>query len=273
MNIFLALVGCHSQLSTPSFESEMIYFEPSIFDMGYPDVEVGPYGNHWKETAQPQHQVTLSGFWLDKTEVTVAQYAEFLTAIESDRAGSALPHFHSLQPITWDQGSFVPTSPSHDIPIHYVSFYDALSYCAWRGSSLPTEAMWERAAKGSDRDNPRAFPWADGGANCQKAVYYTNNTLCHSHPQPVGSHPLGSTPEGLQDMAGNVSEWVWDWFARYEDTSVEEPLGPDLGTYKVVRGGGFRETADALRSTDRVLANPLSRSEGIGFRCGHGDSQ
>ena len=70
-------------------------------------------------------------------------------------------------------------------------------------------------------------------------------------------------------MSGNVSEWVWDWFAPYEEATISDPRGPDVGEYKVLRGGGFRETRDAMRVTDRVMANPFSRSEGVGFRCGH----
>ena len=150
----------------------MVYFDASTFDMGYPDVNVGPYGNHWKETAQPQHEVSLSAFWLDITEVTVEDYADFLTAIEQDNPGSALVHHHALQPIAWENGNAIATSPTPKQAMNYVSFYDALTYCSWSGSSLPTEAMWERAAKGSDRENPRAFPWTEGGANCQKSVYY-----------------------------------------------------------------------------------------------------
>jgi formylglycine-generating enzyme required for sulfatase activity len=206
---------------------------------------------------------------LDKTEVPIWQYVAFLNAIEQDNRGSALAHHHSLQPITWEDGEFVADTTLQNLPINYVSFYDALTFCTWRGSSLPTEAMWERAAKGADRENPRNFPWTEGRATCQNSVFYTNATLCAEHPQEVGTHLLGATPEGVLDMAGNVSEWVWDWYDRYAETTVTDPKGPDTGKYKILRGGGFRETSDALRVTDRVSANPLSRSEGIGFRCGH----
>ena len=84
----------------------------------------------------------------------------------------------------------------------------------------------------------------------------------------VGSRsPAGDTPEGLQDMAGNVSEWVWDWYSTYSADAQENPIGPQNGRYKILRGGGFRETSDALRTRDRVPVDPSSRSEGVGFRC------
>ena len=115
---------------------------------------------------------------------------------------------------------------------------------------------------------PRGVPWdTPGGWSCHKAIYYTNETLCAERPEPVGTHPDGDTPDGISDMAGNVSEWIFDWFAEYTEESQTNPVGPDDGVYKILRGGGFRDSSDALREKDRVLANPKSRSEGVGFRC------
>ena len=269
MMLIFFLNCTHSTFTPPSINIDMVEFSQSTFDMGLPDLEVGPYGNSWKETAQPLHEVSLPTFIIDKTEVTIAQYLLFLNSIESEVSGSAYAHYHPLQPIIWKDDNFISTQQETQLPMNYVSYYDALAFCSWRGSSLPTEAMWERAAKGADRENPRSYPWLEGGPNCQKAAYYTDNTLCAPAPKAVDTYPDGATPEGILGMGGNVSEWVWDWYARYEETSIHNPRGPDTGTYKIVRGGGFRETKDALRTTDRVVANPLSRSEGIGFRCAH----
>ena len=264
----LLIMGCNSQDWVPTeLEEQLVTFEATTFDMGFPDVEVGPYGNHWKETAQPIHEVQLSKFSMDVYEVRVQEYTLFLNDLAQNSLYSAAVHHHALQPIAMENDEFISWEGYENRPMNYVSYYDALSFCAWRGATLPSEAEWERAAKGDDRASPRSFPWVDGGANCQKAAYYTHRTLCHRRPEEVGSHPLGATPEGIHDMGGNVSEWVWDWFERYSEEPQINPLGPDEGRYKIVRGGGFRETADAMRTTDRVIANPLSRSEGIGFRC------
>lgn len=271
---FWFVIGCTESLlgltSDPALLSKegMISMVGGDFRMGYPDNEPGPYGNHWKETAQPQHPVVLSDFYLDRTEVTIKQYAGFLNSLYDDHGLSMAPHHHPLQQVKWDASAFVPFDEMNERPINYVSWYDASAFCAWKGKRLPTEAEFEYAIKGSDIENPRAFPWVSGGASCQKAVYYTNQTLCEKQPDNVGSRsPEGDSPEGVSDLSGNVAEWVGDWSARYEDESQINPRGPDTGTYKVLRGGGFRETSDALRSTDRVEADPSSRSEGIGFRC------
>ena len=260
-------VGLASEPALLSKE-DMIAMVGGDFLMGYPDNEPGPYGNHWKETAQPQHPVLLSDFYLDRTEVTIEQYTEFLNSLYNEHGLSMAPHHHPLQQVNWNASAFVPFENMNERPINYVSWYDASAFCAWKGKRLPTEAEFEYAIKGSDIENPRSFPWVSGGASCQKAVYYTNQTLCEKQPDDVGSRsPEGDSPEGISDLSGNVAEWVGDWSARYEDDSLIDPRGPDTGTYKLLRGGGFRETSDALRSTDRVEADPSSRSEGIGFRC------
>jgi formylglycine-generating enzyme required for sulfatase activity len=242
----------------------MVFFEPTTFTMGYPDSEPGPYGNHWKETAQPSHEVSLSGYYLDSFEVTVGDWADFLASLQGDAASS---HLHPLQPLSWTDAGPAPLEGEEERPARAVSWYDAATYCGWLGKRLPTEAEWEQAARGDDPEAPRSYAWEDGGPSCSKATYYTNRTLCAQDPRPVGSTPDGDTPDGISDMGGNVSEWVGDWFDRYSEDVQIDPRGPESGKYKILRGGGFRETSDAMRSTDRVAADPATRSEGIGFRC------
>jgi formylglycine-generating enzyme required for sulfatase activity len=228
----------------------MVAFEGTTFTMGYPDSEPGPYGNHWKETAQPAHEVSL--------------WADFLGSLSGDAAAA---HHHTLQPVSWTGETVVARDDEEERPARYVSWFDAATYCGWQRKRLPTEAEWEHAARGDDSEAPRSYPWEEGGPSCTVATYYTNRTLCADDPRPVGSTPDGDTPDGLSDMGGNVSEWVADWYERYPDEAETDPQGPDSGSYKILRGGGFRETSDAMRSTDRVLADPSTRSEGIGFRC------
>jgi len=269
--VSLGLTGCvdafdwSSQSPSADLDS-MIWLEGGTFTMGYPELPPGPYGNHWKENQQPAHEVTLSGFYMDQTEVTIESYVSFLNDLYQVRPTVAQAHFHPLQQISFD-GLFYVEESALQHPVHSVTWFDAVTFCGWAGKRLPTESEWERAAKGLE--NPtQAFPWTDGGANCDKAVYFTNRTLCEEAPREVGSRsPLGDTPEGLQDMAGNVAEWVHDRHGPYPGEPQTNPTGVAEGAYRVLRGGGFRETSDALRTMDRVPANPASRSEGVGFRC------
>ena len=278
----LLLFSC---TSTSQFEpiiadtSNMVLIESSTesdvitFLMGFPDKEPGPYGNHWKETAQPQHEVSLSPFYIDTTEVTVNAYVQMLNQLsENSQVGNRMTH--PLMPIAYDESnnSFDVLDGYDQHPMNYVSWYEAMVYCSYIGKRLPTEAEWEVTAKGDDTENPRAVPWEEGGWSCQKAIYYTNETLCADRPTTVGTHPLGNTPLGISDLGGNVSEWVFDWFDYYSEEAQSNPIGPSSGIYKILRGGGFRDSSDALRTTDRVMANPLSRSEGVGFRCALSDS-
>lgn len=270
--VFLCSVSCvspfefESKASTVAVES-MVFLEEGSFLMGYPDVTPGPYGNHWKVNQQPEHIVSVRSFYMDPTEVTVSDWSLFLNALYAVSPTSAASHYHPLQPLVFD-GRFEADDSFASSPIRYVNWYDAATYCAWAGKRLPTESEWERAAKGLG-ESGRAFPWLEvGGPSCLRAVYFTNKVLCEERPVDVGSRsPMGDTPEGLMDMAGNVAEWVTDWAGPYSEEALSDPTGPVEGRYKILRGGGFRETSDAMRTRDRVPADPLSRSEGVGFRC------
>ena len=149
------------------------------------------------------------------------------------------------------------------------------AFCAFAGKSLPTEAEWERAAKGPSGD--RRYPWGDDGPTCTKAVF-TSQARCEDALASVGSRsPAGDSPEGCHDLAGNVAEWVLDWYARYPGTGTgtgagtgaADPKGPDDGTLRVVRGGSASDPPAAIRTTSRFGADPSNRSEGVGFRCVH----
>lgn len=268
--MMLFFLACTTHELTDSIDTSNMIQVVSIettFAMGYPESDPGPYGNHWKASAKPQHNVTIDAFYLDITEVTVESYVVMLNQM-IDYPSSLSLLVNPLMPITYDpETGFQAIAEFENRPMNYVSWYEAMAFCVYQNKRLPTEAEWELAAKGSDIENPRTVPWENGGWGCQKAVYYTNETLCAQRPEPVGSHPEGNTPDGISDLGGNVSEWVFDWLDDYTIDSQVNPLGPDTGTYKILRGGGFRDSSDALRVTDRVAANPKSRSEGVGFRC------
>ncbi len=243
----------------------MAQYAESTFQMGHPQQDMGPYGNSWKSNELPPHEVSLSAFSLDVTEVTVGQWVDFLNA-HLKGAPEASAHHHALQPVAW-QGDGFAASGKEDEPIRMVSWYDAATYCAWVGKRLPTEAEWERAAKGVEDEN-QAFPWGPDRPGCTEAVFFTNRTLCADGPQPVGSRsPAGDSPEGVSDLSGNVAEWVFDRYGAYEADAQQDPTGPDEGDARVVRGGGYRDSSDMLRSMARIGVSAHTRSEGIGFRC------
>ena len=154
--------------------------------------------------------------FISTKEVTVDEYVQMLNELKENT--SALNRLlHPLMPIQHDlkSNTFSVQAGYSKHPMNYISWYESMVYCSHIGKRLPTEAEWEVAAKGDDIENPRSVPWEEGGWSCQKAVYYTNETLCENRPTIVGSHPQGNTPQDISDLGGNVSEWVYDWFDFY----------------------------------------------------------
>ncbi len=265
----LLLVGCTATEDDPAArpgtpDIAPVSIDALTYNQGKEDATPTAYGDEWKENEQPQHPVTLSAFAIDPTEVTVEAWAGFLDGI----GNAAAVFHHALQPVEWNGEQWLAREGESTLPIRYVSWFDAAAYCAWAGGRLPTEAEWELAAKGPDGDD--RYPWGAGGADCDLAVYFTNRTLCETRPQPVGSRsPQGDSFYGLSDMAGNVAEWVHDRYGRYTAGEQTDPIGEPDGDYRVMRGGGFRDTDDSIRTTARWAVQPDRRSEGVGFRCAH----
>ena len=263
MILLLAMLGCKSEEPPSSWPSnhqrEMVEIEETTFKMGHERETPGPYGDEWFENELPRHKVTLSTYSIDSNEVTVGEWVEFLNTMDSDT------HHYALQPVQWNGSAFTALVNEENRPIRYVSWYDATVFCAWAGMRLPTEAEWELAARG---DDGRRYPWGEENASCTKATYFTNYTLCSAEPEAVGSHsPDSDSPYGVHDMAGNVAEWVRDRYGAYEKDEATNPEGPSEGDYRVVRGGGFRDVDNSIRTTSRFGASPDKRSEGVGFRC------
>ncbi|HVF09161.1 MAG TPA: SUMF1/EgtB/PvdO family nonheme iron enzyme [Abditibacteriaceae bacterium] len=191
--------------------------------------------------AQPQRTVTLPAFAIDKTEVTNAEYKRYCAA-------TGYP-----PPPHWPGGSY-PDGEAN-VPVTFLNWWEASAYAAWVGKRLPTEAEWEKAARGTDG---RRYPWGEEW-ELPRVVWN------QSKPQPVGSKPEGASPYGALDMAGNVYEWTADWYAAYPEAPR---TFPEYGTtYKVVRGGGFSGYNSIARTFYRSVARASTRSEWIGFRC------
>ncbi len=199
------------------------------------------------------HEVGLSSFWIDRTEVTVARYQQCVAA-----GHCATPPGGAERPAPLD------------FPITMVSWSEAATFCAWAGERLPTEAEWERAARGL---TGRVYPWGNVynpflSNHGRFGNYELDGSDGFLEIAPVGSFPDGRTPDGIEDLAGNVEEWVSDWFApELGKATVVNPHGPDAGDERVVRGGGYGSPRPFLRGAARLHAPPWARRSWIGFRC------
>ena len=221
----------------------------------------------------PAHTVQLDAFWVDQVEVTNGMY------------GLCVQAGVCRSPVTLNsdnRAEYFGTIEFQDYPVVNVTWYDANVYCQWAGRRLPTEAEWERAARGDDM---RTYPW--GSASPSEVYVNSDNSV--GDTSRVGSYPAGASPFGVLDMAGNVWEWVFDYYAAsyYEKSSDTNPSGPEdggLNYLRVIRGGGFQDNFIGLRVSNRgyevgpdpfALPNEDSyygkSSVKIGFRCVQSD--
>jgi formylglycine-generating enzyme required for sulfatase activity len=200
----------------------------------------------------PRREVYTDAFYMDKFEVTTARYARFMKA-----TGSARP------PEGWDE---IDPERAAQLPVTGVGWHDANAYCRWAGKRLPTEAEWEKAARGNDG---RLYPWGDETPSPGRANFANTSPKAYDGGlAAVGAHPAGRSPFGVHDMAGNAAEWVADWYAEgFRRGDTRNPQGPPAGQSKVVRGGGRFDPGPRIAVTRRYHASPDQRLEDIGFRC------
>lgn len=247
----------------PKDGAEMIWVPAGAFTMGISDETIATlvkerhgWKAEWFLGEKPAHAVTLDGFWIYKYEVTVAQYRKFCK--ETDRA---MP-----QQQKWSGDNY---------PVVNITWNEAVEYGKWAGTRLPTEAEWEKAARGDDN---RIFPWGNDWDE-EKCNNWSDHQKVGGGYQamkasPVGSYPDSASPYGAQDMAGNAWEWVADWYdpAYYEDSPAKNPQGPDIGELKVLRGGSWGSSSKSVRTTTRNAEAPdLSYHDDGGFRCAAGE--
>ena len=203
---------------------------------------------------QPFHAVVLSGFAVDRLEVTAVAYGGCVSAGSCSAAGTG---------IASTGGD--PAKLQH--PINRVTKTQAAEYCSWAGRRLCREAEWEKAARGT---SGLKFPWGNDGLSCDVAVTEYYGYGCgEGYTWPVGSKPAGASPYGALDMVGNVWEWVSDWYGDYEVSPPPDPSGPSAGSLLVIRGGSWGDFWDYgnLRASRRDTRPPESSQADLGFRC------
>jgi eukaryotic-like serine/threonine-protein kinase len=219
---------------------------------------------------RPQHQVNLGAFWIDRTEVTVAMFGQFATGTgyqtgaEKNNGGYLWNgHGWDLVPgLNWRHPLKADLAAVDNHPATHISWLDAGAYCAWVGRRLPTEAEWEKAARGPGQAN---YPWGNAAPTADVANF--GNLI--GDTTPVDQYPNGASPYGALDLAGNAFEWVADWYGQdyYAHSPAGNPTGPSSGQYRVLRGGSWELNASNVTVFAREVSPPEASNSNIGFRC------
>ncbi len=207
---------------------------------------------------RPAHKVYLNAYYISKYEVTNAQYYKFWK--ENPTHENTPEHFTHLR----DIGEWPARAQQFpNYPVVGVSWYAAKAYADWKGMRLPTESEWEKAARGY---TDRTWPW--GNAMEPNANTNANDDGYRNQLAPVGSFPKGKSYYGVLDMAGNVWEWTADWYSDvyYFHSPKQNPKGPDVGSWRVIRGGSWIDTLTRCSTTFRFYLYPSLKTSFVGFR-------
>lgn len=238
---------------------------------------------------RPPREIHLPAFWMDRFETTnrafmlFAQATGYQTLAECE--GQSVIYVNGGYQTVADASWKAPAGPGSDLvgrldhPVVQVTWEEARAYCQWAGKRLPTEAEWEKAARGADQ---RTYPWGEEppGAGGRYRANYGTDACCRESAQdgflntaPVGSFPSGQSPYGLHDLAGNVWEWTQDWYGEtyYASGPNRAPTGPTTGAEQVLRGGSWISYLFMLRTTYRGHHTPETRHNYSGFRCARDD--
>jgi formylglycine-generating enzyme required for sulfatase activity len=232
-----------TQTSTKDGMSQ-VYVPAGVFTMG---------SDSGQSDEKPVIQVQLSAFWIDTTEVTNAMYNKCVR----DKICTKPIHLASAT-----IADYFTNSSFADFPVIQVSYADAKAYCEWTGRRLPTEAEWEKAARGTEAN---LYPWGEAAPVCSSVNYLG----CQNDTAKVGSYPKGASIYGALDMAGNVFEWVSDWYLQgyYDSSPLVDPIGPADGTFRIARGGAWNSNENGIRTSNRTMLDPNNLSNNVGFRC------
>jgi serine/threonine-protein kinase len=272
-------LGIGSTWERPKDGMTMLYIPAGEFEMGSDaDEALAECRKHydgcerdWFTNEEPIHTVYLDAYWMDETEVTNGMYALCV------QAGACQPPSDKS---SYTRNSYYGNSQYEIYPVIYVNWDQARTYCKWAGARLPTEAEWEKAARGTDG---RMYPWGDVfdarkvnfcDKNCPFDWANKNADDGYADTSPVGSFVSGKSPYGLYDMAGNVWEWAADWYdsGYYANSPSRNPTGLSSGEYRVLRGGSWLNNEDVVRTAVRDWVDPSDVDGLVGFRCSRGTS-
>ncbi len=254
------LNGCASLI--PHDKDDMVLIPEGIFTMGYNIDNI----NEWGDTdEEPVHKVFLKSYYIDRLEVSAYQFSNFL----NNHLKKASIYFQTGMGVTIEKvgGLYSPRIKLNNYPANRVSWYGADAYCRWVNKRLPTEAEWEKSARGTDG---RIFPWGNEFPTNKRVTFRRKfNKMGFKALEMVDSMPNGRSPYGVHHMAGNVWEWVSDWYEDiyYERSPFANPKGPKLGVSKVLRGGNWYYKAYYMRATYRFNEKPDVFKNWQGFRC------
>ena len=228
----------------------MVTIEAGEFLMGNPE-GVGR-ADEW-----PQRSVYLDTFAIDQVEVTNERYMGFVATTG-----------HRNPPNPYGTGPLLSAKGIEQLPVVQVTWYDAKAYCSWAKKRLPTEAEWEKAARGTDS---RKFPWGNEAATPKRANFdreWEEEKTLH----PVGSLPGGDSPYGVKDLSGNAREWVQDWYDAeyYKNAPDRNPRGPEKGIVRSIRGGSWHSPVSDITTSARGRGGFALQTHGTGFRCVRG---
>ena len=280
--VVLTFAAMVPQAAISAAPDDMVLVPAGEFTMGT------PAGSNGLPDEHPARLVYLSAFWIDRYEVTNAAYETFVQATDYLAPANANP-----ASTLWEHNRPLPGIEQH--PVVNVSWLDAVAFCRWTEKRLPTEAEWEKTARGP---TGRLYPWGNEWdfEKANSASYWAKRTVEFSNSVdweafwikgegaliskqkgvrgevltlPVGSFPAGVGPYGAWDLAGNAAEWVQDWYNPnyYTTAPVSDPQGPERGAIKAMRGGSWLKPAISLRTTDRDWGTMDSHPSGTGFRC------